>query len=122
MERKHYEKRRCIFCGQVRTITIIEDDGYDYLGHHRGASERYEDDDGCNCSLGRLVGKAEIVPMCLNCEFYDRGYCTNRKKIEAISDMFAIGDKVRVKKTEHKCKEYKLNPNIFKALIKDRCE
>lgn len=122
MERKHYEKRRCIFCGQVRTITIIEDDGYDYLGHHRGTSESYEDDDGCNCSLGRLVGKAEIVPMCLNCEFYDRGYCTNRKNIEAISDMFAIGDKVRVKKTEHKCKEYKLNPNIFKALIKDRCE
>ena len=71
MERKHYETRRCIFCGQERTVTIIEDDGYDYLGHHRGTLERYEDDDGCTCSLGRLVDKVEIVPMCLNCEFYD---------------------------------------------------
>ena len=59
MERKHYEKRRCIFCGQERTITIIEDDGYDYLGHHRGTLERYEDDDGCNCSHFMIVDIAQ---------------------------------------------------------------
>ena len=95
---------------------MVEDDGCDYIDHLRGHQSHYEEDNGCGCNLGQLVDKAEITRMCWNCEHYEDGYCTNKKKMKAISDMFAIGERVQVKKPENKCEEYKLNMNVFEKL------
>lgn len=119
MEAKRHEKRICKFCGRERQITIITDDGCDYMGHARGPSSEDVYDNGCDCTFGKLeASPAEVERMCYNCYFYRKGSCTNAERLDDLSEILEIGPSVKVAHPEKHCGYHRLNPNIFLSLVK----
>ena len=91
METLKTSKRICLFCGKEREIEIFEEDGMDWLGHHRGQKGSRIVDDGCDCLFGRIEhDKQEIKKMCRNCEFYTVGNCVNEDMVKEVSSFFSI--------------------------------
>lgn len=118
MENRTIKKVTCNFCGKTRDVTYVEDDGCDFYGHSRGRAENYVIDKGCDCKLGRIEKqKQTIKKMCLNCTYCDGTYCKNREIIKKVSGMFNMPQKLEVIDMTKKCEEWKLNMDIFKALI-----
>ena len=117
MEKVTKHKIRCRFCGKERTYTVVEDDGMDWLGHHRGGFECRTVDDGCSCDLGRIEKqKQKLHKMCLNCQHYKSPCCTNKKMLDKMSGVFQMPEKLVVKKPENKCEFWELNLEIFRNL------
>ena len=115
-----YSNVICQFCGANRHIEYHMDDGIDYMGHHRGSGSSYTIDDGCNCQLGILEhNKVVIKEMCMNCKYYDSGYCTNKSNITNISSMFNISGRLEIKSVINKCDHYAINSNILLSLLKE---
>ena len=109
---------RCVFCGKIRTVEVVSDDGVDWLGHQRGSSYCDIYDNGCDCSLGQLEHeKQKVVPMCLNCKFYVKGCCTNEKELSQVSKVFDVGNQLRVKDDTRKCQNWEIDLTIFKRLL-----
>lgn len=118
MENRYSKPVICKFCGKERKITIVEDDGMDYMGHERGQVASRIDDNGCDCILGRIEKeKMQINPMCMNCRFCENTYCTNKKELAEVSDLFNVGNKLEIKNRTRKCKYWELDTNIFLALL-----
>lgn len=124
METVREFKAVCLFCGMPLNGKIVEDDGYDWLGHHRGKFTSNTYIERCNCPLGQLVRKMpSIKPMCKNCKWYSDGCCTNQKEIETVKKIignFEIWNdaELSVKNDTVACKNHELDYQIFEELIK----
>lgn len=110
--------RACPLCGKEIHYTCWEEDGYDWLGHHRGSysSER----NGYECECDKITFKR----MCHNCKFYT-GNCTNKSIMEKyrkkISDTmpFNIGNfEMSIKHPERSCSCWSIKDSIIDKLFK----
>lgn len=121
IKRNNYEVV-CKFCGESRTVTVIDDDHVDMDGRNWIKPTSKKEDYGCSCEFGKLEKKMDTPKeMCINCEFYDSDYCTNKDEIKDVANKITQFDfnfeKLKVTKPLMKCNHYKLNYNIFESLF-----
>lgn len=123
METVREFKTVCLFCGRPLNGKTVEDDGYDWLGHHRGKFASNAHIEKCNCPFGQLVRKMPpIKPMCKNCKWYSNGKCTNPKEIEVVKEIignfkFWSTNGLSVKNETVACGYHELDYEIFEGLI-----
>ena len=115
---KRIEKRICEFCGAEVEIHIQKRDLHAPL--RNGEADERIVDMGCSCFFGSLVKQEEkkiIKAMCQNCYYNKCGECINEKTKEQVSEMFNV-DKLVIKNVKKKCKNFKLNTDIFAGIYK----
>ena len=119
METKKTSNRICLFCGKEREIQIFEDDGMDWLGHHRGRVGSRIVDSGCTCPFVKIEHEnQEIKNMCRNCKSYSTGSCVNKNMVNEVSSFFQMPKELRIKHPDNYCKYWEINLDIFKGLLK----
>lgn len=117
----------CPFCGRVNIQKEVNDDGFDWLGHHRSFPETEIIEPVCVCEIGKLKKKLpKIRKMCQNCKYNQNGYCVNKKEIEKIQNDMNFFDNfdikmtsLKIKKLQSSCDFHELNYEIFKTLLSD---
>jgi len=73
MDTKITKYIRCAVCGKELEITILTDDGVDWLGHHRGRPTRVQRVQKCTCGFNI----EKLKPSCGSCHFNTHDTCTN---------------------------------------------
>lgn len=101
----------------------VENDGIDYMGHHRGTpSVRFVGNE-CNCN------KDNLKKMCLNCQNYNKisKKCSSEKQLKVIND--SLNPYIKwikipqityveiIDETNH-CDFWKINQDIANKLFK----
>lgn len=116
------EERICPLCGKTIQYQIIEEDGMDWEGHHRGHYESRTVGYDCDCN-----GK-NLKKMCLNC--VHRGYvgktCESKELIEEIQGRLKEPsfislpdiDQLVLKEETNSCKYWEINPKIAETVFK----
>lgn len=116
---KQYKEVTCHFCGKKRTITYT----IDYPKWERFAIREYNaNDDGCTCIFGKLEkskSEGKIKPMCMNCKYQKSSYCNNKDKLSKVSEMFEVGERLKIKDTSKKCDYWELDFMIFENCYKE---
>lgn len=113
-------QRQCVLCGKTINYVLVEDDGYDWEGHHRSSGSSYTVNDSCNCT--------QYKRMCLNCRWYTGTACSNQTTVENYvkklnNDVFDIDVKILgIKKPTKCCDNWELSKNIANNLFKPTLE
>lgn len=121
MEKKDYKDEVCVYCGKEYEVTYYTDDGFDFDGHKRGSTSTRKEGK-CNCEAEQLLEKLKIKKMCINCAYYDVGYCQNQKTINELRESmeafdFGMRKNILIKHKEKKCKNYKFNTQLIKDIF-----
>ena len=111
MEHKVLKTRNCPFCGKEIQYYLVEEDGSDWLGHHRGSSKSYITDNTCECE------KRTYKRGCFNCKFNVSGECSNEdivKEIEAkVTGPFTVKiESATITNLQKCCRCWELTPDI----------
>ena len=93
------KERICPFCGKTIYYTIIEEDGVDWEGHHRGSYSSRTEGEHCECE------KLPFKKMCLNCQDNAVGFCVNEDIVNTIKEKVGEETPFYVKHIETKIKD-----------------
>lgn len=80
MEHVTTKTRICEFCGREIHYKVVENDGIDWMGHHRGTPSLRTVDYDCKCD------KSSFKKMCLNCNNFHLKSCTSKKHLDKINE------------------------------------
>ena len=100
METVTNKTRMCLFCGKEVHYTVVEDDGIDWMGHHRGKSQIYERNNTCSCNNQDTINSYNQT---LNTDFFD---------VKILST-------IKIKDPKKHCKFWDLKRSIGNSIFKD---